>query len=129
MKKEPTDKELIELIERGARFGLVAAAAEKAGYQQNLVTANSENVSILYLTNIQTWLREAQGIHVWIEVGEGDFIRYFAVVTMYRPAETAGYHTFSDHSQEGFLNYSEALCDGIERALKMLEPDKNMEEK
>lgn len=96
-------------------------AAESAGY--NLSTKlfqDHEYLVLAPLNNIVTWLRKQHHINVWVERGERPGSSWFAVTETLIKSEQNSYYK-RDHSPGGFVEYPLALCDGIERALKMIE--------
>lgn len=125
-----SDADFFNLLALGEKAGKLTTAARVAGYVRADVLGWSENEIILELTNVQTWLRESMGIHIFIERGDPENTEgWFAVVhTLEIEAdENSARYAKMDHSPGIIQNYTEALCDGIERALKMLEPDENMD--
>lgn len=122
MNKQPSDQ---EILARDIKAGQVVVAAQEAGFAQQEVTERSETMMLLYLTNIQTWLRENYLVHIWIEPSSEPHMNFFAVIRRYIPDDEGSYFSQHDHSQEGFDNYLLALCDGIMRGLEMLKANKN----
>lgn len=99
-------------------------AAEQSGYLM-VRTLPPEVMQLRLLYDVVDWLRIDYLTMIWIEPSSEPQMNFFAVVRRYIPDDEGGYHSQHDHSAEGYSSYILALCDGIERALKMLKPHEN----
>jgi hypothetical protein len=101
--------------------------AAKSGYDPGVLKTQDEYLVLSPLFVIVIWLKNEHGINVWIERGELPDDSWYGIVQRMVLEKDGSRNYQHTHSPKGFADYGLALCDGIERALKMLEPDKNID--